>query len=102
MSAGTLLDRFSTLDDPRQAWKVVYPLPGSRRSRTAIRSRASKDCCPGRLRRRPPEPGAPPDHNAAATVAKILNNPGNQIRRATVRASIGTEGAAYGVRETGK
>lgn len=27
MSVGTLLDRFSALDDPRQAWKVVYPLP---------------------------------------------------------------------------
>lgn len=27
MSARTLLEQFSTLDDPRQAWKVVYPLP---------------------------------------------------------------------------
>ena len=27
MSAGALLDHFSALDDPRQAWKVVYPLP---------------------------------------------------------------------------
>lgn len=28
MSGKTLLDHFSALDDPRQAWKVVvYPLP---------------------------------------------------------------------------
>jgi len=27
MSTDTLLDHFSALDDPRQAWKVVYPLP---------------------------------------------------------------------------
>lgn len=27
MSRKTLLDHFSALDDPRQAWKVVYPLP---------------------------------------------------------------------------
>jgi hypothetical protein len=27
MSKTTLLDHFSALDDPRQAWKVVYPLP---------------------------------------------------------------------------
>ncbi len=27
MSCNTLLDHFSALEDPRQAWKVVYPLP---------------------------------------------------------------------------
>lgn len=27
MSGTTLLDQFSALEDPRQAWKVVYPLP---------------------------------------------------------------------------
>jgi len=27
MSGKTLLDHFSALDDPRQAWKVIYPLP---------------------------------------------------------------------------
>ena len=27
MSGKALLDQFSALDDPRQAWKVVYPLP---------------------------------------------------------------------------
>ena len=27
MSKKTLLDHFSALEDPRQAWKVVYPLP---------------------------------------------------------------------------
>lgn len=27
MSTATLLDHFSALEDPRQAWKVVYPLP---------------------------------------------------------------------------
>ena len=27
MSGKALLDHFSALDDPRQAWKVVYPLP---------------------------------------------------------------------------
>lgn len=27
MSGKALLDQFSTLDDPRQGWKVVYPLP---------------------------------------------------------------------------
>lgn len=27
MSGTALLDHFSALDDPRQAWKVVYPLP---------------------------------------------------------------------------
>jgi predicted transposase YbfD/YdcC len=27
MQARSLLDHFSALDDPRQAWKVVYPLP---------------------------------------------------------------------------
>lgn len=27
MSGGALLDHFSALEDPRQAWKVVYPLP---------------------------------------------------------------------------
>lgn len=27
MSGQTLLDHFSALEDPRQAWKVVYPLP---------------------------------------------------------------------------
>jgi len=27
MSGTALLDQFSALDDPRQAWKVVYPLP---------------------------------------------------------------------------
>lgn len=27
MSAHTLLEHFSAVDDPRQAWKVVYPLP---------------------------------------------------------------------------
>lgn len=27
MSGGLLLDHFSSLQDPRQAWKVVYPLP---------------------------------------------------------------------------
>lgn len=27
MAGKALLDRFSALDDPRQAWKVVYPLP---------------------------------------------------------------------------
>jgi predicted transposase YbfD/YdcC len=27
MCGKALLDQFSTLDDPRQAWKVVYPLP---------------------------------------------------------------------------
>ena len=27
MSGKALLDRFSALEDPRQAWKVVYPLP---------------------------------------------------------------------------
>jgi hypothetical protein len=27
MTGKTLLDHFSALDDPRQAWKVVYPLP---------------------------------------------------------------------------
>lgn len=27
MTSHALLDHFSTLEDPRQAWKVVYPLP---------------------------------------------------------------------------
>jgi hypothetical protein len=27
MSKQTLLDHFSALKDPRQAWKVIYPLP---------------------------------------------------------------------------
>ena len=27
MSGSSLLDHFSTLSDPRQSWKVVYPLP---------------------------------------------------------------------------
>lgn len=27
MSDRSLLDHFSTLEDPRQAWKVAYPLP---------------------------------------------------------------------------
>ena len=27
MAGKALLDQFSALDDPRQAWKVVYPLP---------------------------------------------------------------------------
>ena len=27
MSVHSLLDHFSALDDPRQAWKVIYPLP---------------------------------------------------------------------------
>ena len=27
MSTPCLLDHFSALDDPRQAWKVAYPLP---------------------------------------------------------------------------
>ena len=27
MSGKTFLDHFSALEDPRQAWKVVYPLP---------------------------------------------------------------------------
>src|SRR5512145_918970 len=27
MSGTALLDHFSALEDPRQAWKVVYPLP---------------------------------------------------------------------------
>ena len=27
MAKATLLDHFSALKDPRQAWKVVYPLP---------------------------------------------------------------------------
>ena len=27
MSGKVLLDHFSALEDPRQAWKVVYPLP---------------------------------------------------------------------------
>ena len=27
MSGRSLLDHFSTLEDPRQAWKVAYPLP---------------------------------------------------------------------------
>ena len=26
-SAGSLLDHFSALEDPRQGWRVVYPLP---------------------------------------------------------------------------
>jgi hypothetical protein len=27
MSSVSLLDHFSALEDPRQSWKVVYPLP---------------------------------------------------------------------------
>lgn len=27
MSGTSLLDHFSALEDPRQAWKVTYPLP---------------------------------------------------------------------------
>ena len=27
MSSPALLDHFSALDDPRQSWKVLYPLP---------------------------------------------------------------------------
>lgn len=27
MPGTALLDQFSALEDPRQAWKVVYPLP---------------------------------------------------------------------------
>jgi hypothetical protein len=27
MSSKSALDHFSALDDPRQSWKVVYPLP---------------------------------------------------------------------------
>ena len=27
MPGGALLDHFSALEDPRQSWKVVYPLP---------------------------------------------------------------------------
>ncbi|MCA3586314.1 MAG: transposase family protein, partial [Methylocystis sp.] len=27
MSSVSLLDHFSALKDPRQSWKVVYPLP---------------------------------------------------------------------------
>lgn len=27
MQARSLWDHFSALDDPRQAWNVVYPLP---------------------------------------------------------------------------
>jgi hypothetical protein len=27
MTQTTLVDHFSALDDPRQAWKVAYPLP---------------------------------------------------------------------------
>ena len=27
MPGGSLLDHFSALEDPRQSWKVVYPLP---------------------------------------------------------------------------
>ena len=27
MASKALLDHFSALEDPRQAWKVVYPLP---------------------------------------------------------------------------
>ena len=27
MTKQTLLDHFSALEDPRQAWKVIYPLP---------------------------------------------------------------------------
>ncbi|MFO0169586.1 MAG: ISAs1 family transposase, partial [Alphaproteobacteria bacterium] len=27
MSSASLLDHFSALEDPRQSWKVVYPLP---------------------------------------------------------------------------
>jgi len=27
MSAISLLEHFSALEDPRQSWKVVYPLP---------------------------------------------------------------------------
>lgn len=27
MSGTSRLDHFSALEDPRQAWKVVYPLP---------------------------------------------------------------------------
>jgi hypothetical protein len=27
MSSQSLLDHFSALEDPRQSWKVVYPLP---------------------------------------------------------------------------
>ena len=28
VSSKSLTDHFSALEDPRQAWKVVYPLPG--------------------------------------------------------------------------
>ena len=29
MAGSSLLDHFCALSDPRQAWKVVYPLPES-------------------------------------------------------------------------
>ncbi len=82
MSQVALLDHFSALDDPRQAWKVEYPLPevllvvlygALAGARNFVEIRASAGHKPDFLRRILPFARGLPSHDTLNDVVNALD-----------------------------